>query len=86
MKKNPAVILCYTLRTTKYNKKTDKEESNYQDFWEIFCEEDEMECSEINQAKNRLGELQNMYDEGETELYTWNIALVADTSDHYNTL
>jgi hypothetical protein len=84
----PAVILCYNLVTSKYDNAKDKETKSHQDFWEIFTEEDEYGNTEMEQAVKRLGELEQMYDDSEsaTEIYTWNIALVAQTSEHYNIL
>jgi hypothetical protein len=74
----PSYILCYTLRSTNDRGQRDK------DYWEIFCEYDEMENTPEDQAQNKLNELNAQYENDEhTELYTWNIAKIVKTNEHY---
>ncbi len=70
---NPiAYILCYTIRTKK---------GKLKDKWEIFCEYDQGGNSCHVQAFKRVDELFR----SKKELYSWNVAKLVATSEHYTT-
>jgi hypothetical protein len=80
---NPEVkasyLLAYTIRW-KTNAGLNKE----RDYYKIFCEFDEDQNPPEVQAKNRLKKLIAVYEDTNTmELYTWNIAKITSTSEHY---
>lgn len=73
-------ILAYTLRHNHNGKDADR------DFWEVFCEYNEAEESPKQQADKRLAELICQYENDDAvELYTWNIAAIVKTNEHYDT-
>jgi len=75
-----AYILCYTLRFNHNGKQVDT------DHWLVFCEHDEWQRTPEQQAQNRLNELTAEYESNEAcELYTWNIAAITQTNEHYTT-
>lgn len=76
-----AHTLCYTLR--KEIEKKGKTASIDKDKWEIFWEDDN--STPLEQAQARVKELEEKYDgeKNKWELYSWNIARLTDTSDHY---
>lgn len=75
-----AFVLCYTLRRNFDGKETDT------DHWEVFAEYGEDESTPEQQAKMRLGAITAQYEnDPETELYTWNIAAIANTNEWYKT-
>lgn len=81
-----AYILCYTIRVEKENNRGPNTNVDTDNF-EVFCEFDENENSPAQQAENRLSELRAVYEDenSKAELYTWNIAAVTQTNEHYKT-
>lgn len=74
-----AVILCYTIRRTIRGKITDC------NFLKIYAEENEAKQSPLEQAEAKRNKMQTFYENHRThELYTWNIAKVVSTNEHYN--
>ncbi len=74
-------ILAYCLKC-EFNGK-----ENIMDHFEVFCEYGEMEETPLELAKTRLQEIEQDFSENETfSLYTWNIAEIVETSEHYETL
>lgn len=65
-------ILIYVLRD-KFAEDTDH--------YEVFCD-DSKEDNLLN-AEQRLSEIQDIYYESDTKLYSWNIAQIISTSEHY---
>jgi hypothetical protein len=76
-------VLCYTLRTVARD--TYSGTITDTDHFEVFCEENVQGLSQKAQAKKRLWQLCDRYDtdETDTELYTWNIAKITKTNEHY---
>jgi len=74
-KEYPSYIICYTLRINQNN-------GDYKDldYWVVFCEIDENGITPRQQVKYYLKKLKRNKD-----LYTWNIAKIVDTSEHYKT-
>ena len=85
----PSFILCYTLRVLNSKKKEEfkNDDHIYTDYWQVFCEIDEQENTPEEQTNRHLLELKNVYEDerSKTELYTWSIARVIHTSEHYTT-
>lgn len=65
------IILAYTLKT----------DLGVVDHYEVFSD-DSKEDNLLN-AEQRLSEIQDIYYESDTELYSWNIAQIILTSEHY---
>lgn len=73
-------ILAYCLKC-ELNGKT-----NITDHFEVFCDYNDIEETTLQQAEKRLQEIEQDFDENETfSLYTWNIAEIVKTSEHYET-
>jgi hypothetical protein len=72
-------LLTFTLRTTYKDGVKDN------DYTEIFCDESEGRTPK-QQAHERMEMLRSQYDSmySKTEMYTWNIAKITSTSEHYN--
>ncbi len=75
-------IVAYVLRTTKHDHLS-KEVHSDTDHYQVFCEYDELERTPEQQAENFVRELENSFDEGSVELYSWNVAEITKTSEHY---
>jgi len=73
-------LLAYCIKTVV----NDKE--NITDHFEVFCEWGELEETPLELAEKRLSELEESFENSNTmELYTWNIAKIIQTSEHYET-
>lgn len=73
-------ILAYCLKNEFNGKAT------ITDHFEVFCEYGEMEETPLELAEKRLQEIEQDFSENETfSLYTWNIAEIVQTSEHYET-
>jgi hypothetical protein len=73
-------ILAYCLKNEFNGKAT------ITDHFEVFCEYGEMEETPLELAEKRLQEIEQDFSENETfSLYTWNIAEIVKTSEHYET-
>ena len=66
------IILAYILRNS-FGEDTDH--------YEVFSD-DSKEDNLLN-AEQRLSEIQDIYYESDTKLYSWNIAQIILTSEHY---
>lgn len=74
-------LLAYTIRHTTAKKET------ITDHWEVFDEYDENEQSPLQQAQNKKNEIAASFEDEDctSELYSWNICKIAETSEHYAT-
>jgi len=78
MKADKPYILAYCLKI-EFNGK-----ENISDHFEIFSEVGELEETCLQLAEKRLVEIEQSLTNSETtELYTWNIAKIVQTSEHY---
>lgn len=69
---NKAYILAYVIRTTLKDVVTDT------DYYEVFCEE-----TPLKLAKQKLAQLEEVFCKEHSYLYSWNIAKIVSTSEHY---
>ena len=67
-----AYILAYVIRTELKGVTTDT------DYYEVFCEE-----TPLKLAKRRVMELGDVFCKDYSYLYSWNIARIVITSEHY---
>lgn len=78
MKTDAPHILAYCLKITINDNET------ITDHFEIFCEIGELGESPLKLAKEALDELKSLFEnDGIVELYTWNIAEIVTSSEHY---
>jgi len=69
---NKAYILAYVIRTEMSGISVDT------DYYEVFCEE-----TPLKLAKHKLAQLEEVFCKEHSYLYSWNIAKIVSTSEHY---
>lgn len=73
-------ILAYSIKIDRNGK------GNITDHFEVFCEWGELEETPLELAEKRIKELEESLENSHTtEVYTWSIAKIIQTSEHYET-